>query len=274
MAFKQCLRLMFVLIVAASYINGKTSVSQYTRSQQPWGIITSENWPKHYPNNINEDYNITVDSSYGVSLYFTNFDLEGNTGCTYDWVEIEDANGEQLGHEAKYCGNQAPPLVHTNTMMIVKFHADHSNVGTGFRAVWYEIFDSGNITSPNWPNHYPTNLDETYIIIVDTGYGVLLNFTNFDLEGGSGCPHDWVELEDANGRHLGNKLKYCGDQAPPPVHTNTNRIIVKFHTDHSVAKTGFRAVWYEVYGSPDQEGWEIKDSTTTTATTTGDLSEN
>jgi len=266
--------MVFVLIVAASYINGDTSVTSYVRNRQPWGIIASENYPKNYPNHDDEEYNITVDLNYGVLLFFTNFDLEGNTGCTYDWVKIEDANGGQIGDEARYCGNLAPFAVHTNTnTMIVKFHADQSNVGTGFRALWYEIHDSAgthSIESPDYPNDYPNNLDKVYTIPSATGYGVLLYFTHFDLEASTDCQYDWVKLEDENGNPLGPEPKYCGNQAPPPVHTNTNKIIVTFHTDGSVVRTGFQAGWYEIHGSTDQNEKEIKktNSATTTSTAT------
>lgn len=60
-----------------------------------------------------------------------------------------------------------------------------------------ETFTSptGFFTSPNYPDYYPNNRDCTFKIIVELNMQILLNFTNFHLEGfPPSCNFDFVEI--------------------------------------------------------------------------------
>lgn len=53
---------------------------------------------------------------------------------------------------------------------------------------------SGEIHSPNYPNPYNDNTDCSWVIQVDYGHRVLLNFTDFDTEPHHACNYDNVSV--------------------------------------------------------------------------------
>ena len=68
-------------------------------------------------------------------LTFDSFDLESHTSCRYDYVEVSYDSFSQ-----RHCGSSIPgPFTSTGSSMVVKFHSDHINTGTGFSAVWTEV---------------------------------------------------------------------------------------------------------------------------------------
>ena len=63
------------------------------------------------------------------------------------------------------CGNELPEqLTSFGNKMTVVFHSDHSETYKGFSADWTLVeppapVTSGEITSPNYPENYPDDLD-------------------------------------------------------------------------------------------------------------------
>ena len=54
--------------------------------------------------------------------------------------------------------------------------------------------NEGVIRSPGFPNNYAHNRECTWVIRVDQGKQILLNFTNFDLESHRDCNYDYLEI--------------------------------------------------------------------------------
>ena len=52
---------------------------------------------------------------------------------------------------------------------------------------------TGTVSSPNYPNNYPSNSDCTWTITIPEGI-ILLSFTNLDVESNSGCTYDSVKV--------------------------------------------------------------------------------
>ena len=102
------------------------------------------------------------------------------------------------------------------------------------------------IQSPNYPNNYDDNIDETFHRRVEEGSRILITFTDFDIEDHPNCGYDWVKIVDGYGTVLLHKS--CGSDKPGPITSKTNRISVEFHSDHSKAGRGFRAEWKAVTG--------------------------
>ena len=74
-----------------------------------------------------------------------------------------------------------------------------------------------------------------------SGRRIELKFESFDVEYHAKCSWDFVEVSS-----LFFKQKYCGYEKPGPFTSIGNTMKVKFHTDGSVTRTGFRASWTEV----------------------------
>ena len=55
---------------------------------------------------------------------------------------------------------------------------------------------SGVIESPNFPKNYPVNFDCEWIITVPHTHALTLTFEEFNIEQGSKCKYDYVEVRD------------------------------------------------------------------------------
>lgn len=98
---------------------------------------------------------------------------------------------------------------------------------------------NGTFFSPNFPLNYPPSKDCVWQIEADQGYQIIVNFTQFNVEGmKTECAYDYVAITDEDGK----EERYCGDYDEPLVYTSTsNRIKAHFVSDNSVEKKGFAA---------------------------------
>merc|ERR1719402_318651 len=103
------------------------------------------------------------------------------------------------------------------------------------------------ITSPNYPEKYGSNTDETFDRSVEEDSKILITFTDFDIENDPYCRWDWVTVVDGDGTVL--LPKSCGSGIPDPIASKTNRITVEFLSDFSITKGGFKAELKAVPGS-------------------------
>ncbi|CAK8673722.1 unnamed protein product [Clavelina lepadiformis] len=121
-----------------------------------FGYFSSRDFPAPYPNNLNDNWVISVNPGYKVVLYFTSFDLEDSfvlVPCSQDFVEILDG---PYGNNTmtRLCGNydlypdDAPKLYtqkfkSSTNLMTVRMVSDYSNdlpdtpSPVGFRAHYY-----------------------------------------------------------------------------------------------------------------------------------------
>ena len=70
--------------------------------------------------------------------------------------------------------------------------------------IWYLVSayggtyygNSGQITSPRYPQRYPNNGDYTWVIVVSSGMQVRLTFASIAVESSSAatCPYDYVRV--------------------------------------------------------------------------------
>merc|ERR1719153_2093249 len=206
------------------------------------GTITSENYPNIYPDNIDREYPINADGTFVIK--FSDFVLEdpaSDSSC-YDWVTIMDGNGSILLD--KTCGSDIPPPITSNTNTAkVFFYTDRNINAPGFSLDWEveESGESGTITSENYPNSYPDNIDKEYPINADGTFEI--KFSDFALEdpaSDSSC-YDWVTIKDGDGSILLDKT--CGSDIPPPITSNTNTARVFFYTDRNINARGFSLDW-------------------------------
>ena len=110
--------------------------------------------------------------------------------------------------------------------------------------VAFIITFSGVISSPNYPNMYPDNVEETKTIEVEKGMTITLTFTAFNVEwGDSSCPYDHLTIEDGDGSTLMEKT--CGNSLPENLVSKSNVVKLYFTTDGSVAESGWSLTWCE-----------------------------
>lgn len=112
------------------------------------------------------------------------------------------------------------------------------------------VFDSpnGTITSPSFPEMYPSNKMCVWEIIALPQYRITLNFTHFDLEGNNihqqQCEYDRIEVYSKLSEDKLNKIgTYCGSKLPQLITSEGNALRIVFSSDNSIQKSGFAAVF-------------------------------
>ncbi len=77
-------------------------------------------------------------------MNFTNFNLEKNKKCIYDYVFIEEMLAGGGSITRKYCGHKLPPSFTSvsNKIKLVFVSDALSNVELGFKARWKEVTGS------------------------------------------------------------------------------------------------------------------------------------
>lgn len=118
---------------------------------------------------------------------------------------------------------------------------------------------SGTITSPNWPDKYPSKKECTWAISTTAGHRVKLTFTELDIEAQQECTYDHLEIyngKDAKAPVLG---RFCGAKEPEPIVSSGNKMFLKFVSDNSVQKKGFEATHSTVCGGQMRAEVKTKD---------------
>ncbi|XP_077507273.1 protein tolkin-like isoform X3 [Amblyomma americanum] len=104
---------------------------------------------------------------------------------------------------------------------------------------------NGTITSPSFPDLYPSNKNCIWEIVASPQYRITLNFTHFDLEGNNqDCEYDKVEIHSKMGDNTIRKHGlFCGSYLPPIITSEGNSLRIEFSSDNSVQKSGFAAIF-------------------------------
>ena len=107
------------------------------------GVLTSPNYPEHYPNNHDSTQTVQVAEGKTIRYVWTNYQTEGGP---YDYVEIVDGDGTILMPRPTGIGSlnslwdqeQFMPGSSNSNIMHVKFHTDGEQTRTGWRLEWSE----------------------------------------------------------------------------------------------------------------------------------------
>merc|ERR1712172_367301 len=212
------------------------------------GVLTSLNFPDRYLDRLDIVQKIQVPEGNTIRIRFTEFDCEPQ----YDTVTITDKDGTRLAlfdgrHNSEDDWRTKEIVSNTDTVEVL-FHTDGSGEYPGWRLDWGMVGaeesrpKSGVLMSPNYPSRYPSNHDSTQIVEVAEGKYIRFEFTNFNTE----HEYDWVQVVDPSGTHLSPKM--FGSSIPPHSpgwRSKSNIIHVKFHTDGSEQRSGWRMKWTE-----------------------------
>ena len=108
------------------------------------------------------------------------------------------------------------------------------------------ILATGVVTSPNYPDNYPNNLNKTEWIEVEQGLILNLKFTVFDIWGETyGCSYDHLTITDGDGTTLMEKS--CGNTLPADITSTSNIVKLVFKTDYyDGGNSGWSVSWSAV----------------------------
>ncbi|XP_070272663.1 bone morphogenetic protein 1 isoform X2 [Myotis yumanensis] len=100
---------------------------------------------------------------------------------------------------------------------------------------------SGTITSPNWPDKYPSKKECTWALSSTPGHRVKLTFLEMDIESQPECAYDHLEVYDGRDAKAPVLGRFCGSKKPEPVVATGSRMFLRFYSDNSVQRKGFQA---------------------------------
>uniref|UniRef100_F6PKM8 CUB domain-containing protein n=1 Tax=Ciona intestinalis TaxID=7719 RepID=F6PKM8_CIOIN len=206
-----------------------------TSTSQP---ITSPNYPNNYPNNVDCTWMITASDGMRVQLNLIRFSTERS----YDYLTVSD--GTQLARISGIYSNRIYTSV-GNTLTL-RFTSDRSVTRSGFNATFvgesnYHLFVTKTkiqlITSPNYPNNYPNNVDCTWTITASDGMRVQLNLIRFSTE----RSYDYLTIS-SDGTQL---ARNSGTYSNITYTSIGNTLTLRFTSDRSVTRSGFKATFVE-----------------------------
>ncbi|NXF38823.1 TLL1 protein, partial [Nyctibius bracteatus] len=100
---------------------------------------------------------------------------------------------------------------------------------------------NGIITSPNWPDKYPSRKECTWEISATPGQRVKLTFNEFEIEQHQECAYDHLEVFDGESEKSPILGRLCGNKIPDPLIATGNKMFLRFISDASVQRKGFQA---------------------------------
>ncbi|XP_071806490.1 uncharacterized protein [Asterias amurensis] len=104
--------------------------------------------------------------------------------------------------------------------------------------IWHNA-RQGNITSPGYPDQYPSNKDCTIEINAPINRRIDLTFSFFDLEDVP-CIFDYVIIKNSSAEDA-DVGQYCGNNVPGLIQSFTRQLIIKFVSDSADQRGGFSA---------------------------------
>ena len=130
------------------------------------GIIRSPNFPKTYPANQDIVWVIKGPANGKIAVTFRAFDLEDDSGCRYDFVQLRDGPSAGSPVMGRFCGRHIPATyTSANNALWIRFYSDSSDAGTGFEAIWHWRRTSnelpaqiGNLQGPSGTTMFYMNL--------------------------------------------------------------------------------------------------------------------
>ncbi|XP_037543399.1 procollagen C-endopeptidase enhancer a [Nematolebias whitei] len=228
------------------------------------GFVGSEGFPSFYKSNSKCTWRLTVPEGNVVTLSFRIFDLEADSQCRYDYLDVYNGHSDSTQKLGRFCGTFRPgTLISTTNTMMLEMVTDSETQSRGFVAFFsgtkpYANDDQfcggkmtksqGEIMTPNWPEKkYPPGTSCSWLITVEPDRVIQVKFEKFLLEADTYCRFDYVAFFNGGERDDSRLIgKYCGDQAPQPIITNGNELLVQFVSDLSVTSDGFLAYYTSV----------------------------
>lgn len=112
----------------------------------PESLIISRNYPNNYDLNSKCAATVKFEHSENIVLYFRDFNVQGDTECSKDYLQVSSVSKENSNTLKPLCGPTIPaPIALNGTTAHLYFHSDNSLTDTGFQI----YLDRGKIVFVN-----------------------------------------------------------------------------------------------------------------------------
>ncbi|KAI4582045.1 hypothetical protein MJG53_009570 [Ovis ammon polii x Ovis aries] len=203
------------------------------------GILLSPNYPLNYENNHECIYSIQVQAGKGINISARTFHLAQG-----DVLKIYDGKDKTTHLLGAFTGASMRGLTlsSTSNQLWLEFNSDSEGTDEGFQLVYttecggrFKGESSGRILSPGYPFPYDNNLRCMWMIEVDPGNIVSLQFLAFDTE----ASHDILRVWDGPPENEMLLKEISGSLIPEGIHSTLNVVTIQFDTDFYISKSGF-----------------------------------
>ncbi|NWZ17727.1 TSG6 protein, partial [Agelaius phoeniceus] len=118
---------------------GKECGGVFTDSKH---VFKSPGYPNEYENEQVCYWHIRVRYGQRIHLQFLEFDVEDDTACLADFLEVYDSYDDVNGFVGRFCGDELPDdIISTGNVMTLKFLTDASVTAGGFQ-IRYSTLDT------------------------------------------------------------------------------------------------------------------------------------
>ncbi|OZC07942.1 CUB domain protein [Onchocerca flexuosa] len=177
-------------------------------------VLSSPGFPKMSPNSL--DCIWTISASGGHRIKFTvdpiSFSLEDTTmvdACTSNYLEIRDGPSKLSALIGRYCGKEPPSTIFsTGSYLNIHYQTDsfaHFAASCGGSVV---IPKNGNrvITSPNYPEPYPSQATCEWTVVAPRGHYVNATFDHLWILFTENCTEDSIALRERDSTECGGDI--------------------------------------------------------------------
>ncbi|KRT83831.1 EGF-like domain containing protein, partial [Oryctes borbonicus] len=116
----------------------------------------------------------------------------------------------------------------------------------------------GIISSPNYPDYYPSRKDCVWHFTTTPGHRIKIMFLSFEMEPHQECSYDHIAFYDGDSPEANMLGRFCGSKMPHPIVATGNQMYMVFKSDASVQRKGFQATHATACGGHLQAGFERK----------------
>lgn len=79
------------------------------------------------------------------------------------------------------------------------------------------------------------------------------SFQDFDIQGSRRCSLDWLTIETYKNIE---SYRACGSTVPPPYISSQDHVWIRFHSDDSISRKGFRLAYFSgVFSKKEERQW-------------------
>ncbi|XP_066255144.1 cubilin [Euwallacea similis] len=228
-----------------------------------YGSISSPNYPKPYPGQVECSWIIKIPLGEKITLNFDEISIEKDSDCSFDYIEVFNGPDQTYPLMGKFCyqqPNHPVKLTSSGNNMFIHFIADNSYEGRGFNAYYSSVtggcggeyaLSKGFIYSPNYPNNFDKKQTCEYLITTSEHHVVDLKFEDVDLLRTSNCNTNYIKVYDGPTQAYPLLKTVCGNTTigNETIRSTTENMLVEFSSNSYLTSKGFKAFYQKACGA-------------------------